>query len=183
VRRIEGYVIVSADGMLADAKGVIPESIRNDADQRFFQDSLDQASAIVHGRHSHEGGPRAALRKRLVVTRQVATVAPDPTYPHALLWNPVGATLDQALAQLGAAAGTVAIIGGPEVFSLFLPLYDVFHLSRAANAKIPGGLAVFTEVGPNATPEDVLSRHGLKPGPRRDLDAAAGVTLVTWERK
>jgi dihydrofolate reductase len=183
VRRIEGYVIVSADGMLADAKGVIPESIRNDADQRFFQDSLDQASAIVHGRHSHEGGPRAALRKRLVVTRQVATVAPDPTYPHALLWNPVGATLDQALAQLGAAEGTVAIIGGPEVFSLFLPRYDAFHLSRAANAKIPGGLAVFTEVGPNATPEDVLSRHGLKPGPRRDLDAAAGVTLVTWERK
>jgi dihydrofolate reductase len=183
VRRIEGYVIVSADGMLADAKGVIPESIRNDADQRFFQDSLDRASAIVHGRHSHEGGPRAALRKRLVVTRQIAAVALDPTYPHAQLWNPVGATLDQALSQLGATEGTVAIIGGPEVFSLFLPLYDAFHLSRAANAKIPGGLAVFTEVGPNATPEDVLSRRGLKPGPRRDLDAAAGVTLVTWERK
>ena len=29
---------------------------------------------------------------------------------------------------------------------------------------------------------DVLLRHGLKPGPRRDLDAAAGVSLVTWER-
>jgi len=183
VRRIEGYVIVSADGMLADAKGVIPESIRNDADQRFFQDSLDRASAIVHGRHSHEGGPRAALRKRLVVTRQIAAVALDPTYPHAQFWNPAGATLNQALSQLGVTEGTVAIIGGPEVFSLFLPLYDAFHLSRAANAKIPGGLAVFTEVGPNATPEDVLSRHGLKPGPRRDLDAAAGVTLVTWQRK
>jgi dihydrofolate reductase len=183
VRRIEGYVIVSADGMLADAKGVIPESIRNDADQHFFQDSLDRASAVVHGRHSHEGGPRAALRKRLVVTRQIAALAPDPTYPHAQLWNPTGATLDQALAQLGVTEGTIAIIGGPEVFSLFLPLYDAFHLSRAANAKIPGGLAVFTEVGPSATPEDVLSRHGLKPGPRRDLDAAAGVTLVTWERK
>jgi hypothetical protein len=25
-------------------------------------------------------------------------------------------------------------------------------------------------------------RHGLKPGPRRDLDAAAGVSVVTWER-
>jgi len=183
LRRIEGYVIVSTDGMLADGKGVIPESLRNDADQRFFQESLDRASVIVHGRHSHEGGPRAALRKRLIVTRQTAAVAPDPTYPHAHLWNPVGATLEQALEQLGATDGTVAIIGGPEVFSLFLPLYDAFHLSRAANAKIPGGLAVFTEVGPNATPEDVLSRRGLKPGPRRDLDAAAGVTLVTWERK
>jgi hypothetical protein len=26
-------------------------------------------------------------------------------------------------------------------------------------------------------------RHGLKPGPRRDLDAAAGVSVVTWERE
>jgi hypothetical protein len=25
-------------------------------------------------------------------------------------------------------------------------------------------------------------RHGLKPGPRRDLDAAAGVSVVTWRR-
>ncbi len=182
MRRIEGYVIVSADGMIADSQGVIPHSIRNDADQRFFQSELDRAAAIVHGRHSHEGGPRAARRKRLVVTRQIAAVAPDPAYPNALFWNPLGATLDAALAQLGATDGTIAIIGGREVFSLFLPLYDAFHLSRAANAKIPGGLAVFTEVGPNATPEDVLSRHGLKPGPRRDLDAAAGVTLVTWQR-
>ena len=182
MRRIEGYAIVSTDGMLADGKGAMPDSIRNDADQRFFQDGLDRAAAVVHGRHSHEGGPRAARRKRLVVTRQIAAVAPDPSRPNALLWNPLGATLEQALEQLDAADGTVAIIGGPEVFSLFLPLYDGFHLSRAANAKIPGGLPVFTEVGPNAAPEDVLSRRGLKPGPRRDLDAAAGVTLVTWQR-
>jgi hypothetical protein len=68
------------------------------------------------------------------------------------------------------------------VFSMFLPLYDAFDLSRAANARIPGGLPPFTEVGPNATPEDVLARHGLKPGPRRDLDAAAGVSVVKWTR-
>ena len=79
--------------------------------------------------------------------------------------------------------GTIAIIGGPEVFSRFLPLYDAFHLSRAAKAKIPGGLAVFTEVGPNATPEDVLARRGFKPGARRDLDPPAGVSVVTWERQ
>jgi hypothetical protein len=68
------------------------------------------------------------------------------------------------------------------VFSMFLPLYDSFHLSRAADAKIPGGRPVFNEVGPNATPEDVLMRHGLKAGPRRDLDAAAGISIVTWQR-
>ncbi len=182
MRRIEGYVIVSADGMLADAKGQMPASIKNDADQHFFQSGLDRAAAIVHGRHSYEGGPRAGARKRLVLTRQVGALAPDTTYPNALLWNPLGASLDEALRQLGAADGTIAIIGGPEVFSMFLPRYDSFHLSHAAHAHIPGGLPPFTEVGPNATPEDVLARHGLKPGPRRDLDAAAGVTLVTWSR-
>jgi hypothetical protein len=68
------------------------------------------------------------------------------------------------------------------VFGLFLPRYDRFYLSRAANAKIPGGRPVFAGVGPNATPEDILAAHGLKPGPQRDLDAAAGVTMVTWQR-
>ena len=182
MHRIEGYVIVSADGMIADANGVMPDSIRNAADQRFFQAGLDEAAVVVHGRHSHEGGPRAARRKRLVVTRQIAATAPDPAHPHSLLWNPTGATLEEAIEKLGGGDGVVAIIGGTEVFSMFLPLYDGFHLSRAANAKIPGGRPVFNEVGPTATPEDVLMRHGLKPGPRRDLDAAAGVSLVTWMR-
>jgi dihydrofolate reductase len=182
LHRIEGYVIVSADGMIADAQGAMPASIRNDADQAFFQAALDRAAVIVHGRHSHEGGPRAARRKRLIVTRQVAATAADPEHPHSLLWNPTGATLEEAIEKLGGGDGVIAIIGGTEAFSMFLPRYDSFHLSRAAHAKIPGGRPVFNEVGPNATPEDVLMRHGLKAGPRRDLDAAAGVSLVTWER-
>jgi dihydrofolate reductase len=181
LRRIEGYVIVSTDGMIANANGVMPDAIRYDADQQFFQAGLDQAAVIVHGRHSHEGGPHASRRKRLVLTRQISDIGPDPSHPHALLWNPVGATLEQALAELGAGDGAVAIIGGTDVFSMFLPRYDRFYLSRAANAKIPGGRPVFTAVGPNASPEDVLMRHGLKPGPRRDLDAAAGVSVVTWQ--
>ena len=182
MHRIEGYVIVSADGMIADGKGEMPPSIRNDADQHFFQDALDHAAVVVHGRHSHEGGPRAARRKRLILTRQIAALAPDPAHPNSLLWNPVGAALEAALDRLGIRDGVVAIIGGTEVFSLFLPLYDAFHLSRAANARIPGGLPVFSEVGPNATPEDVLARHGLKPGPRQELDAPAGVAVATWHR-
>jgi hypothetical protein len=35
-RRIEGYAIVSADGMLANAAGIMPEELKFDADQRFF---------------------------------------------------------------------------------------------------------------------------------------------------
>lgn len=182
MRRIEGYVIASADGMIADANGEMPASIRNDSDQKFFQAGLDRAAVIVHGRHSHEGGPRAARRKRIILTRQVAAMAPDPERPNSLLWNPAGAALEAAIAQLGVGDGVIAIIGGTEVFSMFLPRYDAFHLSRAANAKIPGGQPVFNEVGPTATPEDVLVRHGLKAGPWRDLDAAAGVSVTTWQR-
>jgi dihydrofolate reductase len=182
VRRIEGYAIVSTDGMIAGADSVMPDSLRFEADQRFLQDSLDRAAVVIHGRHSGEGGPHAARRKRLIVTRQIAAVGPVPDNANALLWNPSGAPLEKALEAIGGTEGTIAVIGGPEVFSMFLPLYDAFDLSRAARVSIPGGLPLFAEVGPNATPEDVLARHGLKPGPRRDLDASAGVTLVTWTR-
>jgi dihydrofolate reductase len=182
VHRIEGYAIVSTDGMIADSSGVMPDSLRYEADQRFLQIALDRAAAVINGRHSAEGGPRAAQRKRLIVTRQIATVAPSSDNANGLLWNPAGATLEKALEALGATDGTIAVIGGPDVFSMFLPLYDAFHLSRAAHVTIPGGLPVFAEVGPNATPEDVLARHGLKPGPRRDLDASGDVTVVTWTR-
>lgn len=182
-RRIEGYAIVSSDGMIADATGEMPAALRNDADQQFLQSSLDGAAVVVHGRHSHEGGPRSAQRRRLVLTRQIAALAPDQAHPNSLLWNPAGCPLDRAIAALGAADGSIAIIGGTEVFSIFLPLYDAFHLSRAAGSKIPGGRPVFEEVGPNATPDDVLTRHGLSAGPRRDLDLEAGISLVTWERQ
>jgi len=180
--RIEGYAIVSADGMIADGKGVMPESIRNDADQKFLQTEMDRAAAIVHGRHSHEGGPHAARRKRIIVTRQTAAIAPDPAHASAVLWNPAGATIEQAIAMLDVRGGTIAIIGGTEVFDLFLPLYDAFHLTEAARTAIPGGRPVFAEVGPDAAPQGVLARRGLSQGPCRDLDAAAGITLTTWRR-
>jgi len=181
--RIEGYAIVSADGMIADSSGAMPDSIRDDADQKFLQTELDHAAVVIHGGRSHEGGPRAARRKRLIVTRRVASVAPDPSHPNALLWNPAGATIEEALAKLDVGSGTAAIIGGTEVFGMFLSLYDAFHLTRAAFAKIPGGQPLFPAVGTHLTPADALAVHGLKPGAGHDINAAAGVTLTTWTRE
>ena len=180
---IEGYAIVSAEGMIADAGGEMPDAIRNEADQRFFQSELDRAAVIVHGRHSHEGGLRAASRRRLILTHHVASLSPDPAHPNSLLWNPAGATLDEALGRLGPPNGMIAIIGGTDVFGLFLPLYDAFHLTRAAYATIRDGRPVFPQVGRDKTPEDVLAGLGLNSGPRRDLDAAAGISLTTWNRE
>jgi dihydrofolate reductase len=179
---IEGYAIVSADGMIADDSGSMPDCIRNDADQHFLQTAMDQAAVLIHGRHSHEGGPRAARRKRLVLTRQVPDIAPDPSQPNAMLWNPAGASVEAVLGTLNIGPGPIAIIGGTEVFDLFLHRYDVFHLTRAERAKIPGGRPLFTAVGGAATVDDVLVRSGLRPGPPRDIDAATGVTLTEFRR-
>ena len=85
---IEAFAIISADGKIADAAGHMPEALKIDADQEFFHAGLDRAAVVVHGRHSHEGGPNAAQRRRLVVTSRVGSLAPAPAHPNALLWNP-----------------------------------------------------------------------------------------------
>ena len=179
--RIEGLAIVSADGMIADATGVQPEALKLEADQRYFHHHLDQATALVHGRHSGEGGADAARRRRLILTRRIAGLAPDPQNPRAIYWNPASATLEQAWEALGLSGGTLAVIGGTEPFGLFLDRYDTFHLTRAGRASLPGGRPVFPGIPP-ATPEDLLTQSGLKPGPMRDLDASAGLSLTVWRR-
>jgi hypothetical protein len=180
-RRIEGYAIVSEDGMLADAAGIMPESLKFEADQRFFEHGLDGVDVVIHGRHSHEQQPHSALRSRLVVTRTVPALGPEPAYPKALRWNPAGASLDEALAALGIGEASIGVVGATEVFGIFLDRYDVFHLSRAPDVGLPGGRPVFPDV-PAQTPEAVLTRHGMAPGERQVLDAAVGVSLVSWRR-
>jgi dihydrofolate reductase len=178
--RIEGLAIVSADGMIADAHGIQPDALKLEADQRFFHATLDAATALVHGRHSSEGGPNFGRRRRLILTRTLPGIARDPQNDKAVLWNPSGATLDEAWAALGLSGGFLAVIGGGEPFGLFLESgYNAFHLSRAAHAQLPGGRPVFPGV-PAHTPEALLAQHGLKPEPTRVLDASAGLTLVTW---
>ena len=54
---------------------------------------------------------------------------------------------------VGCARGTVAVIGGPEVYSYFLQIgYDDFYLSRAENVYLPGGEAALRArpAGPEA---------------------------------
>src|SRR5437764_14346770 len=89
--RMDGYVIVSADGMLADANRAMPKELKFEGDQQFFNAALDRADLIVHGRHSYEGQPNSPKRKRVVVTSATASLSPDPSNPNATLWNPSGA--------------------------------------------------------------------------------------------
>jgi len=178
--RIEAYVIASADGMIADASGVQPASLQLDADRRHFENGLDHVDAVVHGRHSQEGHPDSASRRRLIVTRGVAGLAPDPDNPKARLWNPGGASFEAACAALGLSSGTVAVIGGPQVYSLFLKLgYDLFRLSRGVKVRLPGGLPVFAGETFAGEPEAALAGAGLQPGPTLWLDDEVSVT--DWE--
>jgi hypothetical protein len=177
---VEGLAIVSADGMIADHTGVQPDALKLEADQKFFHDSLQAADVVVQGRNSGEGGAQAARRRRIVLTRGVAGVARDPGNANAVLWNPAGAPLADALALLGVTRGYLTVIGGTGVFGLFLQYgYDAFHLSRAARLRLPGGRPVFPGV-PDRTPEDLLASHGLKPDATCVLDPSAALTLTTW---
>src|SRR3982075_1930874 len=161
--RIEGYVIVSADGMLANADRVMPNELKFEGDKQFFTAALDRTDLIVHGRHSYEDQPNSPRRKRIVLTRTIGAIAPDPSNPNAMLWNPAGASFEAACDLAGVRSGTVAIIGGPEVFGMFMDRYETFWLSQAPHLRMPNGEPCFPGV-PQHSPQEILATHGLKAG-------------------
>jgi len=181
VLRIEGYVIVSADGMLANAAHVMPDELRFEGDKQFFTAALDRADLIVHGRHSYEDQPNSRRRTRIIVTRSIAAVAPDPSNPKATLWNPAGAAFEAACDHAGVHSGTAAVIGGPDVFGMFMDRYDAFWLSQAPRVRLPGGEPCFPGV-PERSPQAILAAHGLKAGEAQILDTAGGVSVTPWRR-
>ena len=134
--RIEGYAIISADGMIAAADGHMPEKLKIEADQRFFHAGLDRAAAVVQGRNSYEGGPNAPRRRRLIVTRRVPALAPTASHRNALFWNPAGASLADAWGALGATEGTLAVIGGADVYELFWDPAMTPSISRAPRRRV-----------------------------------------------
>ena len=178
--RIEAYVIVGDDDMLCDADGVMPESLKNDADWAFFQAGLDAADVCVLGRKSHEASPNPKRRLRLVLTGSVTAVESDGD---AVLWNPAGTSLDNALACFDIQVGHLAVVGGQTVFDFFLSgpnRYSRFHLSRIAGVRIPDGRATFSAIENDSglSAEDVLQLHGYTPKEKAILDE--GVEVVSW---
>lgn len=181
--RIKAYAIVSSDGMIADENCLMPDSLKFEADQQFFEAELARVDVVAHGRKSHEGMESSASRRRLLLTRSVAALKPEPSVPNAILWNPAGASLESACGAFGLASAVVAITGGTAAYDLFLDRYDEVHLCRAGKVKIPRGTPVFSSVGLGRSPEDVLRSHGLEPEPARTLDRDHEVTYVRWTRK
>ncbi len=179
--QIEGYAIVSEDGMLADANRVMPDSLKFEADYAFFEAALDAVDLVVHGRHSQEQQPRAPQRRRLILTQRITGTAPHPSNPNALLWNPLGASFEDAIAAVGVPVRRVGVIGGTDVFALFLDWFDAFHLTHAPGVRLPGGRPVFPDV-PRRRPQDVLAEHSMRADTPRMLDATHHLSVVTWRR-
>jgi len=179
--RIEGYVIVSADGMLANAAGVMPDELKFEGDKQFFNAALDRAELIVHGRNSYEDQPNSPRRNRIIVSRKIAAIAPDPSNARATLWNPAGASFEAACDFARVRSGTIAIIGGPAVFAMFLDRYDTFWLSQAPRVRLPDGEPCFPG-GPTKSPQQILAAHGLKAGEGQILDSGEDVSVTPWRR-
>jgi dihydrofolate reductase len=181
--RIEGYAIVSREGMIAKSDGSFPEELKIPADQVFYQESVDRAAAVANGRHSAEGGPKEKARKRIVLSRRVHRIVHHPDNPNAILWNPATAPFDEAWQKLNAADGVLAVVGGTDVFGLFLSIgYDAFFLTRA-RASVPHGRPVFPGVGDGVAAEEPLKKHGLVLKNTRVLDPASETVVEEWGPK
>jgi dihydrofolate reductase len=180
--QIEGFAIVSEDGMVADAHGVMPSGLIVEADQKFLSDKLDDADFLVHGRHSHENQPLSGNRRRLIASRAIEAIERSDEHPNALLWNPAGLSLEEAADRLGISQGKAAILGGPEIYRLFLPRYDVFHLSRVHALTVTRGRPLFHDAR-TSSPEEALRASGLIHIELQLLDEEGRVTLTTWYKQ
>ncbi len=167
--------------MLANADRVMPDELKFEGDKQFFTAALDRVDLIVHGRHSYEDQPNSRRRKRIVLTRTIAAIAPDPANSNAVLWNPAGTTFEAACDFARVNSGTIAIIGGPDVFAMFMDRYDTFWLSQAPRVRLPGGEACFPGV-PRHSPQEILTAHDLRAGDSQILDAADDVSVTPWRR-
>ena len=173
---VEGHAIVSVDGMIADRDGGMPPELRSEADWRLFQAALDRSVLVVLGRLGHARHPNPG-RRRLVLTRSVADLQPDPVDERSSYWNPEGIGIADVMARLGIESGTVAVTGGTGTFDLFLPWYDRFVLAEVRQLSMPDGTPCFTR----GHPRFVLSGAGLE---ARDMEMIdKGVVQTHWIRK
>lgn len=180
---IEGFAIVSCDGMLAGEDGLMPNSLKFDGDQEFLDRALDRAALLVHGRMSHEGQPNSCHRPRLLLTRSTGPFRPEPVEPNVWLWNPRSTPFRAVCAALGVESGMVAVLGGTAVYDMFLPNYAKFHLCRAGKVRLPGGVPLFSEIGEGKAPDEVLRAAGLAVADEFTRDAGEQLRHQTWTRE
>ena len=176
----KGYAIVSADGFIADEAGDMPDSLRFDADWRYFQAALDAADLTLLGRHTHEAAPNRKERRRLVVSRGVRAMLQE----NARTWwvNSDDVASTSAVTVVAGSKATVAVVGGTGVFSWILDDvgFDAFHLSIAHHVRLSSGRPLLDGADTLEDAIDKLKAKNLSLGERRWLDQGSGLELLIF---
>lgn len=175
-----GYAIVSDDDKIAGPDGLVPPSLRNEMDWRYYQNAMDRADLVVFAHRSHDAEPNIRGHRRLVLSRSAGGLE---WRANAWWWNVAQVDWEKVATQLLPAGGKVAIPGGQFAFDLFLDIgYDEFHMSRAGGVRVPGGRSIFAACDRGIPADLELSRGGLKISERLDLDPERGVVMHIWRR-
>jgi dihydrofolate reductase len=175
---IEAHAVISDDDCICDASGVMPASIRSDADWAYFQAHLDSAAIVITGRHGHEAHPNKPGRQRLVFTSKASG---GFERKGDVAWvDPARFDLHQAFSVIAPRGGIVAVTGGGPVFDWFAQHlgFDAFHLVRAHGALIPGGRPMFS----SGRAEPTLHKLGMHLSDRRWLSEPEQVELLLFKR-
>jgi hypothetical protein len=99
------------------------------------------------------------------------------------LWNPATAPFDEAWAHLRIDGGCLAVVGGTDVFGLFLGIgYDAFFLTWT-QGSVPDGRPVFPGVGKGTTPAEVMGKFDLVLHGTRLLDPGSKTYVEEWGPK
>ena len=176
---IETHAIVSREGFIADADGIMPPCLIVPSDQKRFQAALSRAALTIVGRKGHEAHS-ANGRRRLVLTSQVSGLSGNE---NMTFWNPEGAPVEDALSLAAPNGGTVANAGGQRVMSLCLPWTDRFDLVVAEQCMIANGIACLPGT---RSVTDILLRlreAGFAETTTVWIDAANGLRLHSFQRE
>jgi hypothetical protein len=175
---IHGYAIVSREDRIADANGVMPAALHNEADWAHFQAGLDRADWIALGRLTHEASPETKRRRRIILSLGAAGLE---SRADGWWWNPSLVSWADVAATLLPRGGCVAVPGGHAAFDCFLAIgYSAFHLSRIESLSLPRGRPLFSLTERGLSASLILAEAGLVAGEMTVLDAEAGVTLTIW---
>lgn len=157
-REVVAVVARAMDGTIA-IDGDVPWKIRADL-QRFKR--LTMHKPMIMGRKTFDSLPGLLPgRRHIVLTRQQGWSAPGAEVAH---------TLDEALALAG--EGDIAIIGGADIFALFMPLTTRLELTEVFENT--GGDVVMATPDATVWREVARERHAAENGD----PAYAFVTLV-----
>lgn len=156
----------------------MPKPLMIDADWQRFQAELDASDVTLLGRLGHEAHPNFKLRRRLVLTSGVSSLAEGYEVNGRVdFLNPAGLSLNDALDHLFPNGARVAVVGGTKVFDHVLETigFDVFDLVVANEVFLGAGNVCFTEQG--ASPNRYLSDHCYSEQQFEMLDTERNVSL------